>query len=396
MTNSAPGIYWEEIAPATDLTLKSGVPAFLGVIDHQGGGPAVRMFTRWSQFQTVFGMPSSGVLSYAVRGFFENGGHLCYVLPLQEISYKNLQDGLTALAAVDEVDLICAPDVTYLLQSATGVREENSQENLHTLQRAILDHCETLGDRMAILDTAVDANPDTVLQQRHGLYATNGALYFPWIKVKQGPQHTMGFIPPCGHVAGIYARMDKRVGIHKAAANEPLEGVLDVKMNINRKLQGRFNAAGVNSLVSFPGRGIRVWGARTLSDNPAWRYINVRRLFLQIGRWLERNLQAAVFEPNDGRLWARIERETTAYLEDLFDRGAFRGVVPEQAFYVKCDAENNPPAVRDAGQVVSEIGVAANVPNEFIVLRVVQSANGIHVENLSHSGLAQNQDLGRL
>ena len=186
----------------------------------------------------------------------------------------------------------------------------------------------------------------------------------------------MRHVPPCGHIAGVYARTDAWTGIHKAPANEALEGVLDLETQLARPDQERLNAKGINCLCAFPGRGIRVWGARTLSQRPEWAYINVRRLFLTAGRWVERRMADVAFEPNDIRLWTRIERDLTAYFETLFRHGVLKGNTPEEAFFVTCDAETNPPEVRDTGCAVTEIGLAPAVPNEFVVVRIIHGTSG--------------------
>jgi phage tail sheath protein FI len=270
---------------------------------------------------------------------------------------------------LDTVDLVCAPDI---MRNSTQVT---------ALQQRVLDHCDKAGDRFAILDSLPDADAQRVLEQRQGLKGANGALYFPWIRVPGGPASTQGFVPPCGHVAGVYARSDGRTGVHKAPANEELAGVLDLAVNLTDAQQGPLNQAGVNCLRAFPGRGIRVWGARTLAgqEQAEWTYVSVRRLFLTAGRWIERAVAGFVFEPNDFRLWVRVERELGAYLSDLFRRGALKGGTEEEAFYVKCDAETNPPEVREAGLVVTEIGLAPASPNEFVVVRLIHGASGVTI-----------------
>jgi hypothetical protein len=335
-----------------------------------------QMLTLWPQFEEKFGAPlSDGYLAYAVRGFFENDGQLCYVVHLDDTILPELalREGLDAIALLDNIDLVCAPDIMRNSAQVTA------------LQQMILDHCDKAGDRFAILDSlpredekeTVDQSVKRVLKQK--LSGMNGALYFPWVKVPGGP--AKGFVPPCGHVAGVYARSDGHVGVHKAPANEDLTGVLDLEVNLTGAQQGPLNQAGVNCLRAFPGRGLRVWGARTLAgeENAEWTYVNVRRLFLTAGRWVERTMADAVFEPNDPRLWARVERELSAYFEDLFQRGALQGASAGEAFYVKCDAETNPPGVRDLGQVVTEIGLAPAAPAEFVVVRIVHGASGVTI-----------------
>jgi len=162
--------------------------------------------------------------------------------------------------------------------------------------------------------------------------------------------------------------------VHKAPANEELEGVVDLAVHLTDADQAQLNPVGVNALRAFPGRGIRVWGARTLSRNAAWTYVNVRRLFLTATRWIELSLADAVFEPHDTRLWNRITRELTTYFEGLFRAGALRGRTAAEAFFVKCDGETNPPEVRETGRVVTVIGLAPAVPNEFVVVRIIHGA----------------------
>jgi phage tail sheath protein FI len=167
--------------------------------------------------------------------------------------------------------------------------------------------------------------------------------------------------------------------VHKAPANEVLEGVLELERQVTRQDQDYLNPRRVNCLRSFPGRGIRVWGARTLAGHDAWTYVNVRRLFLTAVRWINWHMADVVFEPNDVRLWARIERDLNAYFVDLYQRGALKGRGPQEAFYVKCNEETNPPEVRDLGQVITEIGLAPANPYEFVVVRLIHGASGVSI-----------------
>lgn len=384
-TYATPGVYKEDVFPAPAAELRTGVPAFLGFAK-TGPTNTPEMLTLWPQFEEHFGprLPN-GYLAYAVRGFFENDGGLCYVVRLNETAeaVTALRRGLDKLAPLDTIDLICASDIARPRQP--GDLPPDPIE-VRAMQTEVLAHCDRLGDRFAILDSLPDAGVDAVLQQRRGLSGTNGALYYPWVQVVDGPASSGGFVPPCGHVAGVYARSDQRVGVHKAPANDVLKGVLNLETNLSNAQQGMLNPEGVNCLRAFPGRGIRVWGARTVSSAPAWTYVNVRRLFLTAGRWIERTMAGAVFEPNDSRLWARITRELTAYFNDLFRRGALKGRAAQEAFYVKCDAETNPPEVRDAGMVVTEIGLAPAVPNEFVVVRIIHGASGVTIAGPARPG----------
>jgi hypothetical protein len=202
-----------------------------------------------------------------------------------------------------------------------------------------------------------------------------GAYYFPWIEVYD-PQRGNVFQPPSGYMAGIYARSDTERGVHKAPANELVRGALGLKYNITKGEQDILNPKGINCIRFFKNRGIRVWGARTISSDASWRYVNVRRLFNMVEASIEMGTQWVVFEPNDQKLWKRVERTITAFLLRVWRSGALMGTTPEQAFYVKCDAETNPPEVVDAGQLICEIGMCPVKPAEFVIFRIGQMAAG--------------------
>lgn len=368
-----PGVYLEQIFPTPTPEFTTGVPAFLGLTkDKDGKGNDIpcyipQLVTLWPQFGQFFGEPlPDSYLSDAVRGFFENGGRMCYVVRLKDRTREALSQGLSAIELLNTIDLICTPDLME--------RETNPDPLVvQQLQTTVLEHCQLRGDRFAILDTPKVSSFDDTKQQRQRLSSNNGALYFPWLKV----DGNTNCVPPCGHVAGIYASSDRRFGISRAPANYVIEGVLDLSCDLSDANLVDATQMGINCLRGLPGRGIRVWGAYTLSSDQNWRYINVRRLFLTISRWVELNLADVVFEPNDYRLWIRIQRELTAYCESLFQQGALKGTSPEEAFYVKCDVQTNPSGVQEAGMVVTEIGLAPIVPNEFIAVRLIQGEAGV-------------------
>jgi hypothetical protein len=183
-------------------------------------------------------------------------------------------------------------------------------------------------------------------------------------------------VPPSGYMAGIWARSDNERGVHKAPANEVLRGVLDSAMPITKGEQDVLNPLGINCIRSFPGRGLRVWGARTLSSDPAWRYVSVRRLFNFVEKSIERGTQWVVFEPNDHNLWAKVRRDAGAFLTVCWRDGQLFGRTPEEAFYVKCDEELNPQEIRDQGKLIIEIGMAPVKPAEFVIFRFSQWAGG--------------------
>lgn len=367
-----PGVYREEkFGSARRLGFTTGVPAFLGPVSPQQGKTAKCyqpiMLSLWSQFQHQVGRPRhDSFLAYAVKGFFENGGDRCYVVLLEDNFLISLMKGLQAIEPLNTIDLVCTPDLV------------KDHEGAFYSQQVVVNHCESMGDRFAILDTRIGDHDQQVYDQWSEIDGANGAIYYPWVKVP-GFDGGYNLVPPCGHVAGVYARTDRRRGVHKAPANEVLAGLVDLERILTNRDQDEFNKRRINCLRSFPGRGIRVWGARTLSGLTEWTYVNVRRLFLTAVRWIHWNMQDVIFEPNDPRLWARIERELTGYFNAQFRAGALKGESPREAFYVKCDAETNPPELLERGQVVTEIGLSPTIPFEFVVVRLIHGARGVTI-----------------
>jgi uncharacterized protein len=286
------------------------------------------------------------------------------------------RSGIEGLAAIDEITIVCAPDLMSAYKQ--GLIDNGT---LLGLQKAILTHCELMQDRVAILDAPPGLDPQEILEWRDESLIDSefGALYYPWIKVLD-PLDPTGkrqlSIPPSGHMAGIWARTDSERGVHKAPANEVVRGAIDVAAQVTDGEQGLLNPKGVNCIRTFGTRGIRVWGARTLSSDSAWKYINVRRFFNYVEDSIQHGTQWAVFEPNDFGLWQRLKRDVTSFLLRPYRDGALFGATPDEAFYVKCDAETNPPDQIDAGMVVVEIGMCPVKPAEFVVFRVTQLATG--------------------
>ncbi|MGD0603054.1 MAG: phage tail sheath subtilisin-like domain-containing protein [Streptosporangiaceae bacterium] len=376
----APGVSWLDVFPPPAQTLLTGVPAFLGYAS-QGHVARPVPLTLWPQFEDQFGLqPTAGYLHCAVRGFFDNGGLMCYVVRLDpSVTPLNaLRAGLAALADVTAVDLVCAPDIMPAPNPAVAP-DAAAIAAATGLQQEMLADCNRVGGRFAILDTVLTSDTSTVETQRTALASDDGAIYHPWLWVP-APAGSGQYVPPCGHVAGIYSRSDQETGVYKAPANEVVDGVLDLRVLLTEDDIGRLTAEGVNCLRAAPGRGIRVWGARSLSADPAWRPIAARRVFLTMGRWLEEFLPQLAFEPNDVRLWLRVTRELTAYLDGLLQGGALKGRTPAEAFFVKCDSETNPPDVTAAGMVVTKVGVALADPAEFIIVRIIHGASGVTIQ----------------
>ena len=379
-----PGVYRREIFLRPETPFRTGVPAFIGLVSPFGADPNGEPRTgvpfqlfRKEEFASKFTTPAEGYLADAVKGFFGNGGTSCYVVPVDASAPDReaaLKEAIDSLAPVGDFDLLAVPDVTLL-----NPRTKPDPLAVIRVQQHALAHCAEQNDRFTVLDALPERTTETVLAQREALTfgqlePFNGALYYPWIQVFDPAAGKLRAIPPSGHVAGIYARTDARVGVFKAPANEEVLGAINLETSVDDRAQEQLNPKGVNCLRAFPGRGIRVWGARTLSRDPAWRYVNVRRQFLTINRWVELNMVWAAFEPNAARLWVRIARELGQYLETLWHAGALKGESRDEAFYVKCDEETNPAETREAGRVVTEVGLALAAPAEFVVVRIFHRA----------------------
>jgi phage tail sheath protein FI len=280
--------------------------------------------------------------------------------------------GVNGLELLDNVTMVCAPDIMAALQHG-----KINDEGARAAQQAMMDHCAAMRDRVAVIDCPPGMGPQQIREWRTktaNYDSAYAALYYPWIQIANPVPggDTSILVPPSGHMAGVWARNDSERGVHKAPANEVVRGAIGLEKQISRNEQDTLNPVGVNCIRAFPGRGIRVWGARTLSSDPSWRYLNVRRLFNFVEKSIETGTQWVVFEPNDQFLWAKVVRDASAFLTRVWRDGALFGAAPGEAFFVKCDAELNPTEVRDAGQMICEIGIAPVKPAEFVIFRISQ------------------------
>jgi phage tail sheath protein FI len=250
-------------------------------------------------------------------------------------------------------------------------------------------HCERRRDRFALLDAPWSASSQLGLSAsglrawRSRFDSAFAALHAPWLKVvdpRRGARRSLvRAVPPCGHIAGIMAATDLRLGVHASAANQPLQWLQDVSLSFDDERHGLLNDLHVNLVRAVPGRGLRLLGARTLSLDPDWRFVNVRRLMSMVARAIEIAIQWAVFEPNDWRTRMKLQLAIGSFLRSLWVRGALQGAVAEEAFYVRCDETNNPSPSRDLGRLLIDVGLAPVVPMEFIVLRIGRDAGGFAI-----------------
>jgi phage tail sheath protein FI len=417
----SPGVYVEEVDRGSKPIEAVGTNT-VGFLGTGSKGPVNKsiFIGNWTQFVNTFGdFRDSQYLAHAVYGFFNNGGTRCFVTNVGEhpggLDRVGAEEAAPAAAPKadgkkEEGKPAAAPaakahkdpkEVQKILTgmfigedkgpgARTGLKTFEDVDEISlvvvpgqteaAIQDAVLTHCELKKNRFAVLDSpeTIDMGGiDKIPKPRDSKY---GAYYFPWIEVYD-PERGNIFVPPSGHMVGIYARSDNERGVHKAPANEIVRGALGLKYNISRSEQDILNPKGINCIRDFSrrGRGIRVWGARTISSDASWRYINVRRLFIMVEESIDIGMQWAVFEPNDHRLWKKITRDVSAFLYRVWRSGALFGQTPEQAFYVKCDAETNPVETIDAGQVITEIGICPVKPAEFVIFRIGQWQSGSDV-----------------
>jgi phage tail sheath protein FI len=320
--------------------------------------------------------------------------------------------GLAALESVPDVSIVAIPDImpqfvqptrkrtvfnpncsNPVPPSAPPPKEPDpdpdwpsvfSADQIRMLQQQVVAHCEKLRDRVAILDARFeDVNPQAAVEWSRDLSTTYGAIYYPWLRVVQ-PDHILTLsrlrnVPPCGHMAGVYARVERQVGVHKPPANEVVEGAKDLTAVVDDISHGFLNDQRVNVIRAFPGRSIRAAGARTLSPDSEWRYVNVRRLLVMIERALDRNTQWLVFEPNRQDVWRDVDRVLRAFFDDLWRRGMLDGTSAAEAYLVACDESSMSADDVEQGRFIATIGVKPPWPAEFVIARIGRTQSGLQM-----------------
>jgi hypothetical protein len=283
--------------------------------------------------------------------------------------------GLFALKNVEEVSIVAIPGRTS-----------------QTIQEALVNHCELMRYRFAVLDSRKRGTQSDItlaeVQEQRGFYDTKyAALYYPWLRIVDPFPDNRRFpglvsIAPSGHVMGVYARSDIERGVHKAPANEVVRGIRDLELKLQKEEQDILNPRNINVLRNFRdnNRGLRVWGARTLSSDADWKYVNVRRLFIFIEHSIDKGTQWVVFEPNSYPLWERVKRVVSSFLTVVWREGALMGRTAEEAFYVKCDRTTMAQADIDNGRLIVEVGIAPVKPAEFVIFRIGQWTGGSELD----------------
>jgi phage tail sheath protein FI len=289
-------------------------------------------------------------LPYAVEGFFGNGGQNCYVCRVKNGDYVT---ALSKTETIADISLVYTPNA----QATAG------------LANLLIDHCEQL-KRFAIFDSVKGQETSAITKPRDSSYA---ALYYPWLYVKLNA-NTKALVPPGGHIAGIYARVDSTKGVNKAPADEQLNGITGVEHSVSNLQVQTLNPRGINCIRNFEGRGILVWGARTLSiSDLEYKYINVRRLLIYLEQSIVKGTAWAVFEQNNEATWAKIATYVKEFLIQAWKEGKLQGAKPQEAYFVKCDRTTMTQNDIEAGRLIIEVGVAAVKPAEFTILRASQT-----------------------
>lgn len=348
-----PGVYLQEISVFTPPIqgISTNTAAFLG--ETQTGPTTPTLITNWQQYQTVFGsyFDQGKFLPYAVEGFFLNGGQRCYI---QKILNNDYAVALAELEKVDEVSLVYAPNA----QAMQGLTD------------LLMDHCERLRSRFAIIDSVKGQSPSSVSKPKRA--SSFAALYYPWIQVQAGTGK-LCIVPSGGHVAGVYARTDVERGVHKAPANQPVKGAVGLEFTVNYVQQESLNPQGINCIRNFPSRGILVWGARTIASDQESKYVNVQRLMIYLEQSIKKGTAWAAFEPNNETTWAKLKLAVENFLSMSWQNGMLMGVKPQEAYFVKCDRTTMTQNDINNGTLIIEVGVAPIKPAEFLIFRIGQT-----------------------
>lgn len=351
-TYKTPGIYLEAIpaSPKPIQGVSTSVAAFIG--ETQKGPVTPTAVTSWGQFLSVFGgfFADNKYLPHAVWGYFCNGGSKCYVCRVTDGDFSG---AIPKLDPISDISILYSPNA----QAVPGLAD------------AMISHCERTRHQFVIFDSLKSQTPTNITKPRESAYA---AMYYPWIYIHPDGSKTPVLIPPGGHIAGIYARNDTQRGVHKAPANQVVVGATDLELKISDSQQDRLNAQGISSIRYFAGRGILLWGARTLSADPEYRYVNVRRLLIYLEQSIKAGTAWAAFEPNNEATWNKVRGQVENFLMQSWQAGMLMGAKQQEAYFVKCDRTTMTQTDIDNNRLVTMIGIAVLKPAEFHIFRVCQ------------------------
>jgi len=387
----APGVYVEEVRdqPKTIEGVPTSTCAFVGPTSKGPVGLASQLLTSFADYEHSYGgaedpafaadtaaLHCRNYIAHAVRAFFNNGGKRLHVVRVGTgkavPAASEYAAGFAALEGLADVSIVAAPGYSALADLGDG-------SLYRAIQAALLTHVAApCLYRMAVLDAPPGATPTGMRELRSQIDSTRAALYYPWV-ITANPLAGAGStqpaeiaLPPSGFVCGIYARSDAERGVHKAPANEVVIGALRFEPAGSTTEQEQLELIGVNCLRAFSGRGLRVWGARTTSSDPEWKYLSVRRYFNYLEASIDRGTQWAVFEPNDDKLWASMRQAVSDFLYNEWRKGAMPGNKPEEAYFVRCDRSTMTQNDLDNGRLICLIGIATVKPAEFVIIRISQ------------------------
>ena len=364
---------------------RTAVAGFVG-LSTRGPTHGPVLLTKWREFEYTFGGFSPGLfLAHSVHGWFINGGGRCFVARVGDDQgnadvndYRGEESsGIIGLERVDEVTIVATPDIVGLYG-----RGKYGLDEVRELQLSLIVHCEKMGNRMAVLDPLPDLNPQQVYEWANSRdWDTKmAALYYPWLRVLD-PAGTQPFVnvPPSGHIAGMWAHNDQENGVWAAPANQTLSGALALQYGVTNEESLVLQRANVNAIRPVGGQGIRVWGSRTLSSDPAYADIATMRMIWTVGTFVRDVTSWAAFERSNPWTWNRLRSSVEAALEALWRRTAFAGRTTAEAFFVNCDGEVNVPELAAAGRTRVEFGFALKFPGEFTRMAVEQPSGDIQL-----------------
>lgn len=378
---TAPGVFVEETSfrSPTIGGVSTSVTAFIG---YTRSGPlatarAPKELNSFLEFEQQFGgladlsfPPKINYLARAAKAFFDEGGKQLVIARVrsprlaQPMAIEDWQRALNALGAIKNISIVAAPGATEVGPLADSIPS------------LLVAHAEAVRYRFAVLDVPSGKSIADAVSYRARFDSKNAAFYYPWVTAINPPAKPKApptlNLPPSGFICGIYARTDIERGVYKSPANEIVRSATGFERPLSQGEQEILNPAGVNCLRHFEGRGNLVWGARTASSDPEWKYVSLRRYFIYLEQSIDRGTQWAVFEQNNETLWANVRRTISDFLLNEWQNGALLGTKPEQAFFVRCDRSTMTQDDLNNGRLICLIGVAAVKPAEFIIFRIGQ------------------------
>jgi phage tail sheath protein FI len=358
------------------------LPIVFRTADVAGFDTGVELLTAFFNAAPAAGSPPTGGLQAALEDLDSSPAERTLAIVLEDGNdgdrpqadeYAGLvnpvndrKTGLVAFEDLEDISIVAAPGSTFMYEDA------GYGPTARTITRGLIRHAERMKYRIAVIDCGDNQSISEVRAMRAQLDSTYGALYYPWIRVLDPLSQREIHVPPSGFVAGIYARNDVNRAVYKAPANEVVNLALGFERFLNKSQQEVLNPEGINCFRYFEGRGMRLWGARTISSDPEWKYVNLRRYFAYVERSIDKGTQWAVFEPNGSLLWANVRRTIEDFLLNEWQSGALLGDKPEKAFFVKCDRSTMTQNDLDNGRLICLVGLAPLTPAEFVIFRIGQ------------------------